>query len=598
VNLLEERWIPIRRASGLAERIAPHEIADRIDSDPVIALDAPRPDFNGALIQFLIGLVQTAWVRADQFWDRDEMLWSPPAPAELERMFAPLNEAFHLDGDRPRFMQDSETSPTGSENELRPIRALMIEAPGKDTLKENRDLFVKRGMVQAMCSHCAAAGLFTLQIHAPNGGRGHFPSLRKGGEITTLIAFTPNDATMTPALWRDIACNILEASSLRALCDPSKTQLKHCFPWLSTVDALQAASGQTWPRDVNPAHLFWPMPRRIRLDFDATTAGACDVCGADSTPVLTRYFTWPNGLNYNGESKTEKATRKQAGSGKKPKRMLFPNWQHPLSPHERAQTGNLLPLSLEEGGLSYRYWLGCALGVKRPGREVLPAAVVHAFRSSRVESGQLRLRAFGYDVDNMKARCWYETTFPLFDLASDTRSSQDLAEIISSIVDPLILAAETAATFLLDAVRDSRTKPAESHKRDRSWREAARRNVAFCEASFWSRTEGKFFALVEQAIAVARQHGRDGYEKSEPLRREWLRSLRNAAFGLFDEAAARGSIGAGDPSKLAAAYNKLREQLLGRQLQQALGLMSTAQVEAVSERGARRKKATLTTEAQ
>jgi CRISPR system Cascade subunit CasA len=72
LNLLEERWVPIRRASGRAERIAPHEITERIDSDPVVALDAPRPDINGALIQFLIGLVQTAWVRADQFWDRDE----------------------------------------------------------------------------------------------------------------------------------------------------------------------------------------------------------------------------------------------------------------------------------------------------------------------------------------------------------------------------------------------------------------------------------------------------------------------------------------------------------------------------------------------
>lgn len=572
MNLLEERWIPIRRASGMTERIAPHEVTDRIGTDPVVALDAPRPDFNGALIQFLIGLVQTAWVRENRFWDRDQMLWSPPSPVELEKLFAPLTAAFHLDGDGPRFMQDLTRRPTGSDSESRPIRALLIEAPGTETLKENRDLFVKRSAVNAMCRDCAAAALFTLQIHAPNGGRGHLPSLRKGGELTTLIAFTPSEAETSPALWRDLACNVLESSALQALCDPSKRDSKYSFPWLSPLDDLQQVGGQTWPLDVHPAHLFWPMPRRIRFDADGAAVGVCDVCGSDRMPVLTRYFTWPNGLNYNGESKTEKATRKQAAGSKKAKRSLFPNWQHPLSPYEKASTGNLLPLSLDEYGLSYRYWLRCALGVKKPSREVLPAAAVHAFRSSHVEPGQIRLRAFGYDMDNMKARCWYETTFPLFDLASDPRLSQDLAENIGDIVDPLVLAAETTAEILRDAVRNSRTKPSDSQRRDRNWREAARRNVAFCEASFWNRTERRFFTLVEQAIALAREHGRDAYGHSEPLRSEWLGVLRIAALQLFDEVAASGSVEAGNPAKLAAAHRSLLRDLYSPKLQQTLGL--------------------------
>ena len=161
MNLLEERWIPIRRASGAVDRIAPHEITERIDTDPVLALDAPRPDFNGALIQFLIGLVQTAWVRADRFWDRDEMLWSPPAPNELEQMFAPLKEAFHLDGDGPRFMQDltlrSKDKPTRND-----ISALLIDFPGAQAIEKNADHFVKRSSGGAFCPHCAAAALFCL----------------------------------------------------------------------------------------------------------------------------------------------------------------------------------------------------------------------------------------------------------------------------------------------------------------------------------------------------------------------------------------------------------------------------------------------------
>jgi len=64
MNLLEKSWIPVRRASGQRLWIAPYQITDGIGQDPIVALDAVRPDFNGALIQFLIGLVQTAWARA------------------------------------------------------------------------------------------------------------------------------------------------------------------------------------------------------------------------------------------------------------------------------------------------------------------------------------------------------------------------------------------------------------------------------------------------------------------------------------------------------------------------------------------------------
>lgn len=569
MNLLEERWIPIRRASGLSERIAPHEITDQIDSDPVVALDAPRPDFNGALIQFLIGLVQTAWVRADEYWDRDEMLWSPPGPERLQALFLPLREAFDLDGDGPRFMQDLVRRPTGKENELREIRALLIEAPGKETLEQNRDHFVKRSAVEAMCLQCAAAGLFTLQIHAPNGGRGHVPSLRKGGEVTTLVFFTPNAAGLPPALWRDVACNILEASLLSSLCDISKVAPKYTFPWMASIDDLQPTGGQTWPRDVHPAHLFWPVPRRIRLDFDLASVGRCDVCGAEGVRLLKRYFTWPNGLNYNGQSGEEKSNFRKAGA--KEKRSSFPNWQHPLSPYEKSAVKSV-PMALDAGGLTYRYWLGCALGSNGSGKQVLPAATLQAFRGTRVDSGQIRLRAFGYDMDNMKARCWYESIFPLFDLSTSDHSAET-SEVIAGIVEPLITAAETVAQSTQRAIRDAWFGSSET-----------RGDLAFVEASFWHRTERDFFVQVEQAIGLARRHGRGAYDQSELLRRDWLEVLRTTAMRLFDEVAARGSIEAGNPAKLATAHRALRKWLYGEKLEQALGLIATDQA------GATRKK--------
>ena len=60
INLLDERWLPVRRANGDKDHIAPCQLTADYGQNPVVALDAPRPDFNGALVQFLVGLLQTA----------------------------------------------------------------------------------------------------------------------------------------------------------------------------------------------------------------------------------------------------------------------------------------------------------------------------------------------------------------------------------------------------------------------------------------------------------------------------------------------------------------------------------------------------------
>ena len=58
-NLLNEHWIPVRRRSGTRSYIAPWQVPDNAD-DPIVWLDLSRPDFSGSMIQFLIGLYQSA----------------------------------------------------------------------------------------------------------------------------------------------------------------------------------------------------------------------------------------------------------------------------------------------------------------------------------------------------------------------------------------------------------------------------------------------------------------------------------------------------------------------------------------------------------
>ncbi|MEO0250403.1 MAG: type I-E CRISPR-associated protein Cse1/CasA, partial [candidate division WOR-3 bacterium] len=104
MNLIEDAWIPVRRANGKIFRIAPWQITDKYQEDPIESLAAPRPDFNGALIQFLIGLIQTcAAPNNSQQWRQG--LREPPAPEDLRQAFSSIIDAFHLDGDGPRFLQ-------------------------------------------------------------------------------------------------------------------------------------------------------------------------------------------------------------------------------------------------------------------------------------------------------------------------------------------------------------------------------------------------------------------------------------------------------------------------------------------------------------
>ena len=78
-DLREEKWIPFRRRSGVVECGPPWLLTDRLDDDPIVSIAAPRPDFEGTLLEFLIGLLTVAIYPADEEeWRR---LWdAPPSP--------------------------------------------------------------------------------------------------------------------------------------------------------------------------------------------------------------------------------------------------------------------------------------------------------------------------------------------------------------------------------------------------------------------------------------------------------------------------------------------------------------------------------------
>lgn len=522
MNLLNnEPWIPVRRRDGSREWIAPSRFSD----PEIVAFDADRPDFNGALAQFAIGLLQTT-TPADSASQWRKLLATPPNAANLAEWFAPVLKDFEFDGAGARFMQDFTLK--ADDGTVNDIGALLIEMPGENALKNNSDHFVKRGQAAALCPACAATALLTLQLNAPSGGVGHRTGLRGGGPLTTLLVGQPPGG-----LWRDLWLNVQERSVFLASCGDAGKVGEHLrFPWLADMSAIQKERDETAPAQVHPDHLFWAMPRRVRLDLDALASGQCGICARESDRLVRQYVTKNYGFNYKGA------------------------WNHPLSPYYEAKDGEL-PLHPQPGGLGYRHWLAWVLGQTSDKKKQRAARIVsHAldFRQRQLGGG-LRLWAFGYDMDNMKARCWYESIVPLYDLAEC--ASGALGRIRDE-VGLWLASADLAASYLRGAVKDA-------------WFSAdARGDFSAVDAAFWSRTEDAFYRQLQALIDREKQ----AIEwDTLPARQAWHQVLLRTAERLFDgEFVGAGQVERQNPRRIAEAHTQLNRNMRGPKLCGALGL--------------------------
>lgn len=521
MNLLHDPWMPVRDAQGQRHWISPDQLAD----PRWLAFDADRPDFNGALAQFAIGLLQTTTPVGDVIAWRG-LMRAPPSAETLKLWFAPVVEAFNFDGDGARFMQDIDLGAAGIA--INEVSALLIEAPGENAVKNNTDHFVKRARMQAMCPACAATALLTLQINAPAGGAGHRTGLRGGGPLTTLVL-----APTGGCLWHDIWMNVRDRPAfLGQGGDASKAEARYSFPWLAATTSLQSEKGELAQVQVHPAHTFWAMPRRIRLQTDKPLSGHCDCCGNSSEHLISRYGTKNYGLNYKG------------------------SWHHPLSPYYETKEG-WLPVHPQPDGLGYRHWLSWVLGASGDKKSTRVAQIVDRALQlpNRQTGGQLRLWAFGYDMDNMKARCWYDSTLPLYGLGN---CDHDARQSVQAEVARWLAGAELACFCLRSAIKDA-------------WFSAdARGDYAHVDASFWSSTEAPFYRHLQLLIETASS----GTEHPAlATRQAWHATLVRTVLRLFDEAfAGAGVIERQNPRRTALAHKQLLRNLHGPKLKRALGL--------------------------
>lgn len=507
MNLIRDEWMPVVLQEGKQCRIAPWQIAEM--ENPVVELAAPRADFQGALYQFLIGLLQTAFAPEDhdewmEYWQ------TPPSSDALREAFGRYEDSFEVENpDGAAFMQDFSLS----EGEQKSIAALLIEAPGVKTRKDNLDHFVKGKSGECMCPACAATALFTLQINAPSGGQGHRVGLRGGGPLTTLVV--PPEAT---SLWQRLWANVLTSEELE-LNDAADTS--SIFPWMSPTRLSDKSGGPTLPGDVHPLHMYWAMPRRVRLEFQPVDALPCMVCGEITDMAASHLRTKNFGYNYEGP------------------------WVHPLTPYRFDPKHQNPPLSLkgQPGGIGYRQWLGLTWQDESNGDHA--ALVVQRFNTERsldLSGDSLaRLWSFGYDMDNMKARCWYESTMPLLSIAPEKRST--FLDTTAHLLDAAKEAVSLTRSFV-KAAWFSRPKDVKG-------------DMGMVDHGFWHNTEPAFYRLLEQMAKQAIP----GAQMPPTIAGSWLSTVKREAVKQFDRWSLEGDAEDLDMKRIIKARNGLKAKL-------------------------------------
>lgn len=455
-NLLIESWLPWQRRDGSTEYGPPWLLTDSILENPIVAIAAPRPDFGGALQEFLIGLLGVALQVDDSGW---EALWrKPPTPNELRAAFDRLPQAFDLDGDGARCFQAFPEADITAEAPLG-IEELLVDS-------KTSTLFVKSGRFERMGRPAAAMALITMQTYAPEGGRGHFTSLRGGGPLTTLVD-PRTDVEGAPAahdlpLWQKLWANVetLQQAASRS----SSTKFNSpadVFPWLAPVRSSNGGRVEATESNSSPWQAYFGLPRRIRLDFDGP--GRCDLTGSDDDVTVSAFRLRPNGVRYG-------------------------SWRHPLTPRYQSPGKEMLPVHGQPGGIGWRDWLGLTYGTADGKRE--PALTVGNFarRAASLQLREVRLHSFGYDTKQAKVRGWTDSSQPVF-VAVD--NDPDRRTLLAQTAGRLTEGASIAASMLFGEVGRALFQRPEDSRGD----------ISAVKDEMWAATEAAFFRIMRATIA-------------------------------------------------------------------------------------------------
>ncbi|NOQ14511.1 MAG: type I-E CRISPR-associated protein Cse1/CasA [Methyloprofundus sp.] len=572
-NLLSDAWIPIKGQSELIK------VCDIVQAD-IIALDAPRADFNAALMQFLIGIVQTVFAPQNpREWRK--FFESPPSESELQEKLDTVKGAFYLDGDGVRFMQDASIQ---EKKNLKPIEEIIFGAPGDSTKSKNGDFFVKQQDVDNLCASCSAIAVFTTNIFADQGGAGYFESMRGNGFISNLISI---DEKQTKAsLWRNIWLNILTAD----LVFKNKEQEK--FLWMQEVSNNEVKRKQLtdiinkldkkiikysglideakdkkelkelkekkkevqqqkkntqrvrkditgiYPENANSLLVYWAWGRRLYLQTDPCDE-LCSLCGKHKVFTKSVYKA-SKGYNY-------------------PKII----WKHPFSAYRKAESGeyegSFLAFEMTSKGLPYIYWSDFFKTTEKQ----FPAQVVtQYFKNQQLKKEQLILWSFGFVMDSNSPKGWYESKTPLYFIDNENNRKVIEAEI-QRYIEASNKISDSYSGYLTNAVKNAWFDENENKNKDQKKAFINNKSVEVGKY-FWSQTHDKFYDLVNQLYSLSDPLNEDNRIK---LRITWHTHILIISEHVFNQWAFKASIKT-NPRRIALAHKQLMQNLHSKSLKQ------------------------------
>jgi CRISPR system Cascade subunit CasA len=135
-------------------------------------------------------------------------------------------------------------------------------------------------------------------------------------------------------------------------------------------------------------------------------------------------------------------------------------------------------------------------------------------------------------MDNMKARCWYESTMPLIPLR------REIHEQYAQNVAGMVLAASQVAGNLRACVKKAWFKRPSDVKGDTS----------FVDSDLWQMTEDGFYTMLNELRSVLEE----GNEATQVMKR-WHHSLSQTALSIFDGLAWKGPVEDADPKRVVLA---------------------------------------------
>lgn len=483
MNLLRDEWLPVIKQDGSRATISINQITQTYQENPIVELDAPRPDFRNGLYQLLIGVFQVAAAPEDE--DEWEVLFYEPYSEEaIGSKLTNYEDCFEIDSTGPAFMQDYDLL---EEQEVENLRNLFVDLPSNEH-------FNKR-IPQEIDAYWGAVLLYSLQTFGPAGGRGYKTGIRGGGPVTTIVI--PGDLpSRSTSLWEKIWFNIFPTESVDSFTgNPKEKEKADIFPWMKPTVVSDKTGKYVYPQECNPLVMYFAMPRRIRLVFEYRS-GVCGITGKKTDTVVSGYRTYHSGNDYQG------------------------HWRHPLNAYRYQNDRQSPPISIKgsPGGFSYRDWM--MLSFHQDDKDTISPYTVeysqmkgNARRDIISERGSITWNA-GYDLSNMKARAWYEAVMPVYPLDSHQ------AIFVKSFVENAIAAAQDCISSLRRGIKTAWYK-----------REAKEVNgdFSFLDKDFYSRTERDFYRILDTLV---KNVGDDNARSECAL--EWKNIIKYKTLEIFD----------------------------------------------------------------